>query len=58
MEGDASREIFGFAMAVLSSTIRLTTVHTLVGTALQLILTPSFVTADIFALVVPYLFSV
>ena len=44
-------------MAVLNSTRRPTTVNTLVVTALQRILTPSFITVDIFALVVPYLFA-
>ena len=45
-------------MAVLISTRRPTTVNKLAVTALQRILTPSFITFDIFALVVPYLFTV
>ena len=46
VEGDA----FGFAMAVLISTRRPTTVETWVVTALQVILTTLFVTVDIFML--------
>ena len=57
MEGYTSREAFGFAISVLSSTIRPTTLKELVVTALQNILTPSFITVDMFALVVPYLFA-
>ena len=45
-------------MAVLGSIRRPTTVKILAVTALQRILTPSFITFDIFALVVPYLFTV
>ena len=54
VEGDA----FGFAMAVLISTRRPTTVEKLVVAALQHILTPSFITVDIFALVIPHFFAV
>ena len=53
MEGYGSRETFYFAMDVLISARRPTTVNTWVVTALQRILTPSFITVDIFALVVP-----
>ena len=56
MEGYYSIKPFGFAMAVLGSTIRPTTVHNWVVTALQCILTPSFITVDMFALVVSYFF--
>ena len=44
-------------MSVLGSTRRPTTVKKLVVTALQRILTPSFITVDIFTLVAPYLFA-
>ena len=53
MEGYGSRETFDFAMDLLISARRPTTVNTWVVTALQQILTPSFITVDIFALVVP-----
>ena len=53
IEGDASRESFGFSMTVISSTRRPTTVNIWVVTALQRILTPSFITVDIFSLVIP-----
>ena len=56
MEGYASREPFYFSMAVPISIIR--TVNNWVMTDLQRISTTSFITVDIFALVVPYLFSV
>ena len=58
MEIYASIEPFGFSMDVLGSTRRFNTVKKLTVTAFQCILTPSFVTVDIFALVVTYLFSV
>ena len=45
-------------MAVLGSTIIPTTVNKLDLNYLQLVLIPSFVVFDMFALVVPYLFSV
>ena len=48
---------FYFAMAVLSSTRRSTTVNAWIVTALKLFLTPSFITVDIFVLVVPYFFA-
>ena len=57
MEGDTSREPFGFAMAVLGSTIMPTTVNSWLVTAVKLVLTPLFITVDIFALVVPLTFS-
>ena len=56
--GDSSRESFCFAMSVLSSTRRTTTVKFLAMTAFQCILIPLFIIVDTFALVVPYLFSV
>ena len=56
MKGYASIETFYFEMAIQSSTIR--TVNTWVVTALQLILTPLFITVDIFDLFIPYFFSV
>ena len=58
MERDASREPFGFSMTVIVPKIIPTTVNDLAVTALQCIMTPSFVTLDMFALVVPYLFAV
>ena len=54
MERDASIEPFGFAMAVIGSTRRPTTANKLAVIALQHIMTPSFVSLDMFALVVPY----
>ena len=57
MEIYASRKTFGFSMIVLGSTRRTTTVSKLAVTDFQVILTPLFVTIDMFALVVPYLFS-
>ena len=57
MEWWASREPFYFSMTVLSSTRSPTTVNTCAVTALQLILTPLFITVDIFALVVPLISS-
>ena len=45
-------------MSVLGSTIRPTTFNKLTVIALQHITTPSFVTLDMFDLVVPYLFAV
>ena len=58
MKGYSSREPIGFAMAVLGSTRRPTTVNRLDVSDLQRIMTPSFVPFDIFSLVVPYLFAV
>ena len=58
MEGYASIEPFGIAISVIGSTRRPTTVKNLAMAALQHILTPSFITVDIFALAVPYLFAV
>ena len=58
MSRDASIEIFGFAMTVLGSTRRPATVNKLALTALKRIMNTSFVTLDIFSLVVPYLFYV
>ena len=53
MGRDAFIKPFGFAVAVLSSTRSYNTVNIWVVTALQLILTPLFITVDIFSLVVP-----
>ena len=57
MERYASREPFGFVMAVLGSTRRHTTVNKLSAIAVKSIMIPSFVSLDMFDLVVPY-FSV
>ena len=57
MEIFASRNLFGFSMAVLGSTKRPTNVNKLDVTALKHIMTPLFVTLEMFALVVPYLFT-
>ena len=54
----SSREPFGLAMNVLGSTIIPTTVKKLAIIALKQIMTPSFVTLDMFALSVPILFTV
>ena len=54
-----SREPFGFSMYVIICSTRGTTnVNKFALTALQRINTPSFVTVDMFALVVPHLFAV
>ena len=59
MERDASIEPFVFAMAVLIvSKIGPNTVKKFAVTALQRILTPSFIAVDMFDLVAPYLFAV
>ena len=58
MERDASIEAFGFTRDVIGSTIRPTIVNKLAMIVLQRIMNPSFVSLDIFALVIPYLFSV
>ena len=59
MEIYASREPFVLAMAVLLGSIRgPTTANKCSVTALQRILQPSFITVDMFALVVLYLFVV
>ena len=58
MEIYASREAFGFARDVISSTRKCTIVNKLAVIVLQHIMTPSFVSFDMFALVVPYLFAV
>ena len=57
MKGDTSREPFSLPMAILGSKIRPTNVKKLAVTALQHILTPLFITFDIFALAVPYFFA-
>ena len=58
MERYALIEAFGFAMGVLGSTRRPTTVNKLDVIVLQRIMTPSFVSLDMFALVVPIFFAV
>ena len=58
IEINASREPFGFSMDAIGSTRRPTIVNKLGVTALQRIMTPSFVSLGMFALVVPYLFAV
>ena len=55
MEVDVSIETFYFSIYVLGSTRRPTTVK---FWPLQRILTPSLITATMFALVVPYFFDV
>ena len=58
MEIYASRESFVFEISVLlGSTRGPITVNKFAVTALQRILTPLFITIDIFALVVTYLFA-
>ena len=57
MKIDASIELFCFAMYVIGSTRRPTTVNKLDVIALQCITTPLFFFFDMFALVVPYLFA-
>ena len=55
-ERDSSGKLFGFEMAVPGSTRITTTVKKLDTTDLQHILTPPFITVDMFTLVVQYLF--
>ena len=56
MERYASREAFGFASYVIVSTRRRTIVNKLAVIKLQCIMTPSFISIGMFALVVPYFF--
>ena len=58
MERYASIETFGFARYVIGSTRRYTIVNKFAVIFLQHIITPLFVSIDMFAIVVPYLFSV
>ena len=58
MESYASIVPFSFAMAVIGSTSRPTTVNKLAVTDLQRITTSLFVALDMFALVFPYFFAV
>ena len=58
MERYSSREPFGFTMDVLGSKRIPTTVNTLAVTDSKCILTPLFITVEIFARVVPNLFAV
>ena len=58
MERDASREPFGFAMAVLlGSTRGPTSVNKFALNALQCILTLSFIDVDVFSILFLYVFS-
>ena len=57
MERYASREPFGFAMAVLGSIIRPTTVDKFAVTDLQRIMNPSFIALDMLAIFVPSSFD-
>ena len=58
MERYSSREPFGFAMYMIGSTIRPTPINKLAVIVLQRIMTPPFVSLDIFSLVIQYLFSI
>ena len=58
MEIDDPREAFGFARDVIGSTRRRNIVNKLAVIFLQRIITPSFVSLDMFALVIPYLSAV
>ena len=58
MERYDPRKYFGFARDVIGLTRRHTIVNKLDVIVLQRIMTPSFVSLDMFALVVPYFFSV
>ena len=58
MEIHASREAFGFSRYVIGSTIRRAIAKKLAMIVLQCITTPSFVSLDMFAVVVQYLFSI
>ena len=57
MERDTSREAVGFARDLIGSTRRRTIFNKLAVIVLQHIMTPSFVSLDMFALVVPYFFG-
>ena len=54
----ASREAFVFERDVIVSTRRHTLVKKLSVIVLQQITTPSFISPDMFSLVIPYLFAV
>ena len=58
MEGDASIEPFGFAMAGISLTKRPTTILKMATTALQRILTPLLITVENISLSASNLLSV
>ena len=58
MERDSSIEAFDFARDVIGSTRIHTILNKLDVIFLQRIMTASFVSLDMFALVVPYLFGV
>ena len=58
MERDSSLGDFGFEIDVIGSTIRPTIVNKLAVIVLQHIMTPSFISLDMFDIVVPYLFAV
>ena len=52
MERDVSRDAFGFARDVIGSTRRSTIANKLAVTVLQRIMTPSFVSLDMFAVLI------
>ena len=58
MERYSPIETFGFEMAVLGSKIRSPTLNKLAVTDFQCILTPLFITVEIFDIVIPYLYAV
>ena len=58
MERYSLREPFCFAMYMIGSTIRPTPIKKLAVIVLQRIMTPPFVSLDIFSLVIQYLFSI
>ena len=58
MERDSTREAFGVARYLIGAKRRLTIVKKLALIVLQRIMTPLFVSLDMFALVITYLFSV
>ena len=57
MERDYSREAFGFAMDVLGSTRRPNIFNKLAVIFFQYIMNILFVSLDMFAIVVPYMFT-
>ena len=57
MEVDSPKELFRFEFFAFTSKIRPTNVHNWVVTYLKLILDPSFITVDIFAIFVILIYS-
>ena len=57
MEQYSTRLPFGFAMSVLCLVVRSTTINYWVMTSLKLMLTPSFITSDLSAVVVAWIYS-